>query len=647
MRVDYSRLPNKVAMKLGTNSSDSANNEGLRDNSDSMVNPARELAGVSPFRLQLSHCHALGEVTAIFATDPPRQFRLVLIKPSHYDDDGYVIQWFRSSMPSNSLAAVYGLAMDCAARRVLGAYTMITVDAYDETNTRIWPARIARDIAQAGGGLVGLVGVQSNQYPRAMDLARRFRKLGLDVAIGGFHVSGTLAMLPTITPELQQAIDLGIVLYAGEAEDGLEALLCDAAIGKLRPLYNHMAKLPNLAGVPVPWLPLDRVARTAGRMTTFDAGRGCPFQCSFCTIINVQGRVSRRRTADDVEAIIRHNAARGVQSFFITDDNFARNKDWEAIFDRMIVLREQHGFGIKLTIQVDTLCHRIPNFIDKAGRAGVVRVFIGLESINPDNLLAAKKKQNRIAEYRDMLLAWKRIRAVIWAGYIIGFPADTPATVMRDIRIIQNELPIDFLEFFILTPLPGSEDHQKLALAGVAMDDDLNRYDTFHVVTAHSTMSRGEWEQTYWAAWRTYYTFAHMSTLMRRAAGTGISLGKMLTMLLSFWSLSLVEHTHPLEGGYLRRKVRTERRPGLPVVPAWRFWPGFAVNLVVKHARMGMMATRLVMLRRRLKRDPAPRDYRDLALTPVGDGDTLELLTVTEAVRVAARAKLRPRAVAH
>jgi radical SAM superfamily enzyme YgiQ (UPF0313 family) len=104
-----------------------------------------------------------------------------------------------------------------------------------------------------------------------------------------------------------------------------------------------MAKLPNLARVPVPWLPSDRVARTAGRMTTFDAGRGCPFQCSFCTIIDVQGRVSRRRTADDVEAIIRHNAARGVQNFFITDDKFARNKDWEAIFDRIVVLREQQG----------------------------------------------------------------------------------------------------------------------------------------------------------------------------------------------------------------------------------------------------------------------------------------------------------------
>jgi radical SAM superfamily enzyme YgiQ (UPF0313 family) len=578
--------------------------------------------------------------------EPGRRFRLVLIKPSHYDDDGYVIQWFRSSMPSNSLAAVYGLAMDCAARQVLGPDTEIVVDAYDETNTRIRPERIARDIAAAGAGMVGFTGVQSNQFPRAMDLARRFRARGITVAVGGFHVSGTLAMLPAVTPELQEAIDLGIVLYAGEAEDGLETLLRDAAAGTLQPIYNHMANLPNLAGVPIPYLPPDRVARTAGHMTTFDAGRGCPFQCSFCTIINVQGRVSRRRTADDVEAIVRWNARQGVRSFFITDDNFARNKDWESIFDRLIALREREGFSLKLTIQVDTLCHRIPRFIEKAGRAGVVRVFIGLESINPDSLLAAKKKQNRIAEYRDMLLAWKRIRAVIWAGYIIGFPGDTPETVARDIGIIQRELPIDFLEFFVLTPLPGSEDHQKLALAGVPMDADLNRYDTFHVVTDHSRMSRAAWEQAYWAAWRSYYTFGHMCTLMRRAAATGISLGKMLNMLVSFWGLSLVEHTHPLEGGYLRRRVRTERRPGLPVVPAWRFWPAYAADFAVKHTRIAGMALRLLLVRHRLKRDPAAHSYRDLALTPVGEAESLEMFTVTESARQAAQARLRPLAAA-
>src|SRR3712207_5146299 len=146
-----------------------------------------------------------------------------------------------------------------------------------------------------------------------------------------------------------------------------------------------------------------------GANASFDAGRGCPFQCSFCTIINVQGRKSRRRSPDDVERIVRANAAQGIFHFFITDDNFARNKDWEPIFDRLIHLREVEKIRIRLIIQVDTLCHRLPGFIEKAARAGVKRVFIGLENISPDNLVAAKKKQNKITEYRKMLLAWKKI----------------------------------------------------------------------------------------------------------------------------------------------------------------------------------------------------------------------------------------------
>ncbi len=169
-----------------------------------------------------------------------------------------------------------------------------------------------------------------------------------------------------------------------------------------------MADLPGIERVPIPHLPADVVKRTFGANTSFDAGRGCPFQCSFCTIINVQGRKSRRRSADDVERIIRENAAQGVRRFFITDDNFARNKDWEIIFDRLIEMRERRRRSItRLIIQVDTLCHRLPNFIEKAARAGVRRVFIGLENISPDNLAAAKKKQNKITEYRKMLLAWK------------------------------------------------------------------------------------------------------------------------------------------------------------------------------------------------------------------------------------------------
>ena len=404
-----------------------------------------------------------------------RKFQLLLIKPSHYDDDGYVIRWWRAMIPSNSLAAVYGIAADCVARQVLGPEIEIEIDAIDETNTRVnVPALIARYRRNGDFGLVALVGVQSNQYPRALDIARPFRDAGIAVAIGGFHVSGCLSMLDGHAVDLDACRELGIAIFAGEAEGRLDVVLRDAAAGRLAPLYNFMNDLPGMEETPVPFLPKQYVARTLALNTSFDAGRGCPYQCSFCTIINVQGRKSRYRSADDVEHLVRINWAQGISKFFITDDNFSRNRNWVSIFDRLAELREKDKIPLGLMIQVDTLCHKMPTFVEKAKRAGVTRVFIGLENINPDNLIAAKKRQNKITEYRKMLLAWKAQGIMTLAGYILGFPEDTAETIRRDIRIIQKELPLDIIEFFCLTPLPGSEDHQRLWQNGIAMEVDLN-----------------------------------------------------------------------------------------------------------------------------------------------------------------------------
>jgi radical SAM superfamily enzyme YgiQ (UPF0313 family) len=559
----------------------------------------------------------------------PESFRLVLIKPSHYDNDGYVIQWFRSAMPSNTLAVLYGLALDCRERKTLGPDVELEITAIDETNTRV---KVDRLIGELRGrkSLVGLVGVQSNQYPRSMDLARPFRAAGIAVAIGGFHVSGTLSMLPGVQPEVQEAMDLGISLFAGEAEGRFEQVLLDAWNGTLKPLYNFMDDLPSLSGVPTPLLPASRIKRTGGTITSFDAGRGCPFQCSFCTIINVQGRKSRRRTPDEIEQIVRSNLAQGINRFFITDDNFARNTDWEAVFDRLIAMREGEKANIKFIIQVDTMCHRLPRFIEKAGRAGVARVFIGLESINPDSLKSAKKKQNKIAEYRKMLLEWKKARVTVFAGYILGFPGETPETIQRDIEVIRRELPIDLLEFHCLTPLPGSEDHQRLFKNGTYLDPDLNKYDLEHVVTTHSNMSVAEWRRAYDEAWDIFYSPEHIKTIMRRAAATGINAGNMMFLLLWYWACEKLEKVHPLQGGYFRRKYRKDRRPELPLENPLVFYPKYAAELVYKHVRLAAQIIRYGRFRYQLKRDPEAKNYMDVALTPVLEEDTskLELLRV-------------------
>ncbi len=568
---------------------------------------------------------------------PRRRFRVVLIKPSHYHDDGYVIRWWRGLVPSNSLAALHGVALDCAKRAVLGPDVDIDIDVIDETNTRVDIAKLLRRFRKANGfGLVGLIGVQTNQYPRALDIARPFRAAGIPVVLGGFHVSGCIAMLDGKAIDLDCARALGVSIFAGEAEGRFETLLREAAGGGLKPDYDFTDDLVDMAGQPSPFLPIEFVKRTAGTNSSFDSGRGCPYQCSFCTIINVQGRKSRSRTPDDVERVIRENWAQGISRFFLTDDNFARNREWEPILDRLIELREVDRIPLGLMIQVDTLCHKIPHFMDKCQRAGVTRVFIGLENINPDNLRAVKKPQNKITEYRAMLLAWKARGIFTYAGYILGLPADTPESIRRDIEIIQRELPLDIVEWAILTPLPGSEDHTAMWKKGVAMDGNLNNYDFEHVVADHPRMSRAEWQAIYHEAWTRYYSPAHVETLLKRGAAAGVPLLSLVKALVPFIHMAPVENIHPLQAGLFRRKHRSERRYGLPRESPWTFYSSHIAKTIANNLKLIGTIFWILGVKRRIERDPRRRSYINVALTPVVDDDAaLDLLTKTTGAQAA------------
>jgi radical SAM superfamily enzyme YgiQ (UPF0313 family) len=568
------------------------------------------------------------------------KFLLELIKPSHYDDEGYVIHWRRGFIPSNSLCSLYGLALDARKRRILGDDVDIEIEVIDESNSVVRVRRIIRRFRyNSNRGIVCLVGVQTNQFARALDIARQFRSSGIQVVIGGFHVSGCLSMLPELPVELEEALALGITLFAGEAEGRLDEIIRASYQGRLQPLYNFIKELPNLENRPLPFLPRRYIRRYAGMMGCFDAGRGCPFTCSFCTIINVQGRKSRFRTADEVERLIRANYAQGTRSMFITDDDFARNKRWEEIFDRIIELREKHGFNITLMLQADALGHKIPNFVAKAARAGCDRVCIGLESINPESLKAASKGQNHITEYRKMLQVWRDAGVITYAGYILGFPTDTPQSIARDIRIIQRELPVDILHFFILTPLPGSKDHQDLYLKGASLESDTNRYDTEHATCDHPRMTAEEWESIYRQVWALYYTPEHIETLLRRAVATGISSKELATTIFHYYASQAFEGVHPLQAGLFRRKLRTQRRSIFPREHPVLFYSRRLKEILGTYAPALWFLWKLSRLRDRIERDPAAKGYTDVAIAPAHEDrdETLELYQQTEAGRRCAR----------
>lgn len=541
-----------------------------------------------------------------------RKLVLYLIKPSKYDDDGYVIRHWLGVVPSNTLATLYGLTEDVRRRRALGPIELET-QMVDETVQTVDVGRICRAHRPPHTRVaVMLVGVQTNQFPRAADLAREFRRAGVDVWIGGFHVSGMLAMSRGISPEIQEMLDIGVTVVKGEVEGRWESLLRDLVSGAARPLYDFIKEPPDLTPAPLPVAKPDYVRRFASHMGTLDCGRGCPFDCSFCCIINVQGRHMRYRDPRAVlEALRENHRAAGVSNYFFTDDNFARNKHWETIFDGLIHLREVEGLPIRFMMQSDVLSYRIPNFIEKARRAGCTQVFLGIESANPENLKAAGKRQNSLDAFRQLTAAWHAAGIVTHAAYIVGFPHDTPESVREDLRFLTDELQVEQASFFMLGPIPGSRDHQRLVAEGQTLDPDFNRYDSFHPTMPHPRMTAGEWFALYRECWRTFYSFENMRAILSR-----VPMENYWGVFRNFiWvrNAAEIEGEHPMITGFWRIKDRLSRRPGFPVPGWWQHLAGQArekatllrqwVALLLEMEELWLQTRPLSSLERRLIAD--------------------------------------------
>jgi hypothetical protein len=155
-----------------------------------------------------------------------KKLRLYLLRPSRYDDDGYVVRHLRGVLPSNTLMCV-----------------AVEVHVLDETVMRRPVGRICRAARDAGSvTVVALAGVQSNQFPRAADLASTFRRAGVTVLLGGFHVSGVMALQPAIPADIQRLMDEGVTIVKGEVEDVWAELLRDAMAGRLALLYDFMGR---------------------------------------------------------------------------------------------------------------------------------------------------------------------------------------------------------------------------------------------------------------------------------------------------------------------------------------------------------------------------------------------------------------------
>ena len=492
------------------------------------------------------------------------ELHIFLVRPTKYDDEGYLLRHWRGVLPSNTLACLRGLTERVATDGDLPGVS-VRISCCDESVEAIPEKKIYEEQQRSGVKvLVGLVGVQTNQMPRARDLALRLRDRGVDVLLGGFHVSGTRcgAGAPA---EITELLAAGVTLVRGEVEEAWSRILRDALRDELEPIYDLLGTLPDLSRAALP-SPDRRLMQkfVHSSFVTMDSSRGCPFSCSFCTIIQIQGRKMRTRSPSRIAEMVeaRHHPG-GIDQYFFTDDDFARNPHWREILLELIRLREEEGKPIRFLMQSDLLAHRQKDFIELARRAGCFQVFLGMESLDAEALAGAGKRQNRIADYAATVRAWQDGGIFVNAGYIVGFPHDTMESVRESVRRLRDEIGVDVASFFLLTPLAGSSDHTAALAAGVDIDEDLNRHDTFHAVTDPGGMSRTDAEAAYHAAWREFYSFEHRRR--RLAAWPEDQRATLLQNYLWYSCATRVEHFHPMMTGFVRLKPRRDRRPGLAI----------------------------------------------------------------------------------
>ena len=358
--------------------------------------------------------------------------------------------------------------------------------------------------------------------------------------------------------------------------------------GQLKPLYNYMADLPGIEGMPIPLISSRARAAHRGPRDQLRRRPRLPVpmfvlhdhQCPGTQIAppfagrrrEDHPRKRRPGTAQFFHHRRQFRAEQGLGSDPRPDHSPARSREAE---DRV-----PHPGG-----------HALPQaaelYREMRARPDVRRVFIGLENINPDSLAGAHKRQNKITEYRKMLLAWKEARIITYCGYITRFPNDTPESIKRDVEIVKKELPLDILEFFFLTPLPGSEDHQKLVQAGVKVDPDLNKYDLNHVCAPHAKMSRAEWERAYRTAWETYYTMDHMETVLRRLMAKKGPANNAIVLMTWFMSAIHLEESSSARERRVPLEIPARSPTGSADRAAWTFYPKYWVESVDEDRETG------------------------------------------------------------
>jgi radical SAM superfamily enzyme YgiQ (UPF0313 family) len=356
--------------------------------------------------------------------------------------------------------------------------------------------------------LVGLT-AYTNAAPRAYEIADAFRRRGVPVVMGGVHAS-------TLPEEALEHCDAVVV---GEAEGVWQRLIKDFSQGRLKEIYENDG-LASLEDLPLPRRDLLRPDDYV-TINTVQTTRGCPHNCSFCSVTRFNGRTYRFRPIPEV---IREMESLPSRNAFIIDDNiFSQRGRTRKLFEAMAPLGLRWGSQCTISIAHD------PEMLELAAKSGCIGLAIGLESFCEDSLEEAHKRFNEPDEFYQDIETIKRHGILIWGSFVLGFDEDDEEGLEKTIRMAR-ESKLDFACFNFLTPLPGTVVYDKFKQEGRLNGKGWANYNMANLVFRPARVTSEVLEEKVRKAWLEFYS---MSAIIKRL---GPSLGKIRFFI---WLLNL------------------------------------------------------------------------------------------------------------
>jgi radical SAM superfamily enzyme YgiQ (UPF0313 family) len=464
--------------------------------------------------------------------------RVVIAKPSKYDADGFVERFRRGFMPNSTIPYLASMTP----REVGGTRCEVhVVDEYVQTDLDYFSLLQPKPDART---LLALVGVQSHQLHRALDLAAYAVSRGAQAVIGGPH---------PMTCDTTMLQGRGVSFALSEAEIVWPSILEDAASGEVRPVYGREQRWKHELDSPVLCPPSKRdLRRYAVPMLGVYPARGCPYSCNFCSVIKIAGHRIRNQPLETTLASLRAAKAARVRFVMFTSDNFNKYTEVRGLLEAMIAERIELPFFA----QCDAQIHRQEDLVELMARAGCHQIFVGAESFNTETLRGAHKFHNDPARYAKIVALCRDNGITSHFSNILGFPPDTERGVLQHLLTLR-ELAPDVASFYILTPVPGTEQYDDFLRQGWITEKNLDRYDGACVTWRHPNLSNEDLRRLLFRCYRDFYRAGDVvSKLLRLLRGRRDY--RLFSTLFAVFGLSAMSRLssarrmHPMAGGIMR-----------------------------------------------------------------------------------------------